>query len=190
MPKSNIIVSVVAAGLAIVSVSLFFILLDGDAAPPIVIEDVPSKIEIAVSIEGAVATPGVYRLTSDARLADAVEMAGGFTPDADVADLNMASRLHDEQQIVIPSKSGAPNGSPFALPASAADQSSSGLININTASASQLEELPGIGPVLAERIVAYREANGPFARVEELARVEGISPAMVEEMRDQITVVP
>jgi len=190
MPKSNIIVSVVAAGLAIVSVSLFFLLLDRESAPPIVIEDVPSQIEIAVSIEGAVAKPGVYRHPSDARLADVVEAAGGFTPDADVADLNMASRLHDEQRIVIPSKSGAPYGSPGALPVSETVQSNSLLIDINTASANQLEELPGIGPVLAERIVAYREANGPFARVEELARVEGISLAMVEEMRDQITVSP
>ena len=190
MPRSNLITAAASAFLAFVSVALFLVLLDRDSAPPIVIEGDPSLIEIAILIEGAVATPGIYRLSADARLADAVAAAGGFTAGADVTDLNLAARLDDEQKIVIPFLGTDPGVSPIARPQSDDDAATSDLIDINTATAGELEELPGIGPVLAERIVAYRDANGPFTRVEELARVEGISLAMVDEMRDLIAISP
>jgi competence protein ComEA len=188
MTTKSVAVAVAATALiATVGAFLVLFLYDGRDQPEIVIEDGLARTEIMVSVDGAVIDPGAYRLKGDARLADAIEAAGGFAPSADFSGVNLAERLEDEQQIIIPALVNG-SASPVADSPSDADENQIHAVNINTADIAKLDQLPGIGPVLAQRIVDYRESNGAFTRVEELARVNGISPAMVEELGDQITV--
>lgn len=137
---------------------------------------------IAVQIDGAIATPGVYQLPSGARLNDLVQRAGGLTAEADVASLNLAARVGDGERVRIPPLVPVTRPEAIASPATSVH-----LVNVNTASAADLAELPGIGPVLSERIVAYRDINGPFTSLDQLANVEGISAGLVEKLRALIT---
>lgn len=183
---------------AIVLVAVVVRLFDASTAPPIVIEEAPAA-EIVVEVVGAVATPGVYRLPTDARQGDAVAAAGGLRADADAAAVNLARRLRDEERLVVPTIGPAAPAAPDSagtegVAASVAPTGAAGAaavpVNINTATVEQLETLPRIGPALAARIVAYREERGPFRSVEDLAAVEGISPQMVDELRSLVTVGP
>lgn len=137
---------------------------------------------IVVQVDGAVATPGTYRLPGGARLDDLVGQAGGLTEDADLATLNLAARVGDGEVVRIPDRSTAVPVTEVPGTASAATR-----VNINTASAEELVQLPGIGPVLSDRIVAYREQNGSFISLDDLVEVEGISTRLVEELRPLIT---
>lgn len=138
--------------------------------------------ELCVHVDGAVASPGVYRLPAGSRIVDAVEAAGGLAEGARSAGVNLAQALVDGQQVVIP------DASDEALPASApaADGGGGGLISINTASAAELTALDGIGEATAEKIVADREANGPFASIDDLKRVSGIGDKKLEALRDDV----
>lgn len=195
---SRIMVGVMGAIAAVVLVGAFFRLFDAATAPPIVIADPPVLSEIVVAVDGAVATPGLYHLPGDARHGDAITAAGGLSEDADPALVNPARRLHDEERLVVPSRSptttpAIAGGSPVPREeqpgdSEAATTGPSREININTASAKELEALPGIGPTLAERIVARRSERGPYRTVEELDAIEGISPRLVEELRPLVTV--
>ncbi len=149
------------------------------------VEPLETPADITVYVGGAVAQPGLHTLPAGSRLADALDRAG-LLPGADASRLPLAERLRDGQSIVVPERSAqAPDGSGVAT---ATVEPASTLIDINTASADELEALPGIGPALAERIVAYRTEHGPFQSVDELAEVRGISPRMVDELRDLVTV--
>ncbi len=148
------------------------------------VEPLETPSEISVYVSGAVAQPGLYTLPAGSRLVDALERAV-LLPGADTSRLPLAERLRDGQSIVVPERPAQETGSEAA--ATAAEPSST-LIDLNTASADELETLPGIGPVLAERIVAYRTEHGPFRSVDELAEVRGISPRMVDELRGLVTV--
>ena len=146
---------------------------------------------IAVFITGAVERPGVYRVPRDSRLVEVVALAGGFLEGADVTQLNLAEKVEDGQEINIPGPADVPTpqlviggGGLLVTPTLPAG----GLININTATAAQLEGLPGIGPTTAARIVQYREENGLFERVDDLLKVPGIGPATLEEIRAFVTV--
>jgi competence protein ComEA len=155
------------------------------AQPIEILEPSPSSVvsqEEAVYVTGAVAKPGVYYLPQESRVQDALEAAGGPTVNADLDRVNLAQRVHDEDQIYVP-EIGEEN-----LPATSSGGSGEGLLDINTASAAELESLPGIGPVLAQSIVDYREAHGPFGTVEEIMEVQGIGQAVFEEIRELITV--
>lgn len=126
-----------------------------------------------VHVSGAVARPGLVTVPEGARVADAVEHAGGVVSGADVAAVNLARLARDGEQIHIPLEGEAP-----------APGAASGPVSLNSADAAGLETLPGVGPVLAERIVADREANGPYESVEDLARVSGVGEAMVASLED------
>ena len=157
---------------------------DGDV---VIISD-PAAFEIAVEVRGAVRSPGVYRLSQDSRLGDLLTAAGGVTTDANLAPHNLARRLSDAEVVVIERVGSA---TPVVAMASEVPPPSiSYQININTASNSQLETLPGIGPVLAQRIIDDRNANGPYRDVADLARVPGISKKLIDEIQTQITVGP
>jgi competence protein ComEA len=143
----------------------------------------PAAILI-VDVAGAVRQPGVYEFADGDRVIDAIERAGGSVPKADLSLLNLAAPLVDGTQILVP-KAGAV--APGAL-GGAPGTSTSGLIDINTASATELETLSGIGEVLAATIIEYRTQNGPFVSVEDLMDVSGIGPATLDEIRDQVTV--
>ncbi|MDK1010047.1 MAG: ComEA family DNA-binding protein [Actinomycetota bacterium] len=133
---------------------------------------------IRVHISGAVVAPGVVELPSDSIVADAVGAAGGATHDADLTSINLAAALRAGERIVILTV-----GVSGELMGARAETG----IDLNTASASELESLPGVGPVLAERIVAYRTDRGPFRTVEDLLDVPGIGEAKLALMRDAIS---
>ena len=158
--RALLVVSSAVAALALVG--LGFAVFDDRSAPPIVIEDPLAEATIVVAVEGEVAAPGVYRLPGDARTQDALASAGGPAPDADLATINLARRLRDEDRIVVPRLVPAPRASAAVTatppqagsePASSAPTGSA-LIDLNGASPAELDTLPGIGPALAERIVA------------------------------------
>lgn len=173
-----VVVSLIVSALVTTTVLIVADRLD---RPPLVVAD-GSLPTIAVQIDGAVATPGTYRLPGGARLDDLVGRAGGLTSEADVTSVNLAARVGDGEAVRIPARSTSMPTHPAAGTATAAAR-----ININTASMADLERLPGIGPVLSERIVAYREANGPFTSLDQIAEVDGISTGLLEELRPMIT---
>jgi competence protein ComEA len=141
-------------------------------------------VMLIVDVAGAVHQPGVYEFAEGDRVIDAIERAGGALPKADLSLLNLAAALVDGTQILVPKAGPAvPGAVPGATPGS-----TGGLININTASATELEALPGIGEVLSATIVEYRTQNGPFTSVDQLEDVSGIGPATLEEIRDQVTI--
>jgi competence protein ComEA len=139
-------------------------------------------VPIAVHVGGEVANPGLYHLRPDARVNDAVLAAGGASPDGDVQRLNLAARLADGQQILVPSKV---DGRP-ALPVAGAPTPAR--VNINTASLAELDTLPGIGPATAQRIIAYREQHGPFANVEQLREARLVNASTFDAIKDLVTV--
>jgi competence protein ComEA len=145
----------------------------------------PSGPPIIVDVTGWVHEPGVYEFAQGERVIDAVERAGGARTGADLSVLNLAAPLTDGTQVVVPKQGAAPAGT---VPGETGGGTTSGLININTASATEFETLSGIGEVLAGAIVDYRTENGPFASVDDLENVSGIGPATLEEIRDQVTV--
>ena len=151
----------------------------GDEAPP--------PAEMVVDVSGAVMSPQVVIVPEGARVADAIEAAGGLAPDADVSALNRAAPVVDGGKIDVPRK-----GEVAARDASAGDAESTaegaGLININMADASELDALPGVGPATARAIVEDREANGPFTSPEDLMRVSGIGEKKYEKLKSQICV--
>ena len=130
--------------------------------------------EITVHVAGEVRAPGLVRIPAGSRVADAVAAAGGFTEDAEPATLNLAAPVVDGQQVVV----GGPGS----------QEAASGKVSLNRASASELEVLTGVGPVLASRIVSHREANGPFTTVEDLLDVPGIGEAKLSTIRDFVVV--
>lgn len=125
---------------------------------------------VVVSVVGQVARPGLVTLPSGARVADAVQAAGGLLPGTDPAVVNLAAVVSDGQQIAV--------AVPGAAPVGQASSGSAAPVDINTATSGDLDALPGIGPVLAQRIVAYRQEHGPFRTAEQLADVPGIGPAL------------
>jgi competence protein ComEA len=153
---------------------------------------VATAASIVVHVVGAVQRPGVYSLAPGSRLDDAVRAAGGLTEEADASRINLADYARDAQQVYVPVKGETPPPGPTTVAGGSVGAGNSegarGLIPINTASAAQLEALPGIGPALAERIVAYREAHGPFRQPEEIMQVTGIGEARYEQIRSLITI--
>lgn len=149
----------------------------------------PTPRSVFVHVAGWVREPGVYELQEGARVIDALEQAGGPKRGAELSALNLAAVLTDGQQVIVPRavEPGAAGSAGATVP-SAPGVAPGGLINVNTATAAELEELPGIGPVLAEAIVAFREENGPFTSVDQLEDVSGIGPVTLEEIRDLVTV--
>lgn len=138
---------------------------------------------IRVYISGAVVRPDVYTLSPDAIVRDAVQAAGGPTSDADLNRVNLAQPLRDGEQVYVPRVGEAAAPSPGE-----AGGVTTALININTATQAELETLPGIGPVIAQRIIEYRETNGPFATIEDVQNVPGIGPDTFEKIKNLITV--
>jgi competence protein ComEA len=143
---------------------------------------------IFVHILGAVARPGLYELSEGDRAVDAVAAAGGFTPDADRSQLNLARFVTDGEQIAVPAAGAAApvGGTPGGAPGGGAVVP--GKVNINTADAATLETLPRVGPAMAERIIAWREENGRFAAVEDLMSVSGVGEKTFESLRELVTI--
>lgn len=145
-----------------------------------------STRKLAVHVAGAVERPGLYRVDEGKRVADALEAAGGPTTEAAIDNLNLAARLRDGEKVLVPRVAAEPGAgsAPGATEAREGQQA----ININTAGIDELQNLPGIGPSLAQRIVSYREKNGQFSSVSELDRVDGIGPQRLKSLKDLVTI--
>jgi competence protein ComEA len=161
-----------------------------ETPPPSGAAEAPSPV--VVSVVGLVARPGLVTLPEGARVADAVAAAGGLLPGTDAASVNLAAVVADGQQIAV----GVPGAAPAPPPgpsdpaggSAGGSAGSDGPLDVNTATVSDLDALPGIGPVLAQRIVDHRESNGRFTSVEQLDDVPGIGPAIYAELADRVRV--
>lgn len=140
---------------------------------------------VVVHVAGAVAAPGVHRLPPGSRVIDAVEASGGLLPDADAAAVNLAAPLEDGVQVYVPRVGEEP---PVAPAGGAAADAAAGPIDLNTADASLLETLPGVGPATAAAIIDHRTRHGPFASVDALLEVRGIGEAKLAALRDLVRV--
>lgn len=142
-----------------------------------------ARPRLVVHVVGAVRHPGLYRLRDGARIADAVGRAGGAARAADLSALNLAAPLADGAQVLVPRRQqGGPP--PDAAPAGTGTGPP---LSLASATVEQLDELPGVGPVTAQKIVDYRTANGPFGSIDELDEIPGIGPARIEQIRDLVT---
>lgn len=191
--------SLTRIGLAIVAIVAALVLvfaatraIDERTAPPIIIDNALVQPGIVVDLRGEVAKPGVYELPAGSRLDDAIVAAGGLTDDADLTQLNLASRLQDGTIVTVPGPASGPGE-----PAVAGDPDNgvigadpSGLVNLNTADVKELESLPGVGEVTAGRIIEYRETHGPYRSVDDLVHVQGVSTRTINGLRDVVTTGP
>ena len=153
---------------------------------PVMLLPTPAPTNLTIDVTGEVVKPGVYQLPPNSHVLDAIQAAGGLLVDADVNTLNMASEVSDGQKIIVLTQSQLP------VPMQGTERSNpievNGLIDINTATAEQLDILPGIGPTKASDIITYRQKNGAFDRIEDIQNVTGIGPATFEAIRNLISV--
>jgi competence protein ComEA len=141
---------------------------------------------VVVHVAGAVRDPGVYKLPSTARVDDAVARAGGATRRADLGGLNLAAKLEDGRQVLVPERAG--RGAAAAAPGAAAAEPAEGQpLNLNTATLEQLDTLSGVGPTTAQKILDYREELGGFSSIEELGEIPGIGEKRLASLREEVT---
>lgn len=140
---------------------------------------------LTVHVAGAVRRPGLYRLRTGARVADALKRAGGASRRAELTALNLAAKLEDGRQVLVPARA-APAGQAGAATAST-PSAPDAPINLNTATAEQLDQLDGVGPAIAEKILQYRQEHGGFGSLQDLGRVPGIGEKRLASLREQVT---
>lgn len=166
--------------------ALIWVVARNPSGEAVVLRPVPTEKPLIVHITGAVPRPGVYALPKGARVQDAISAAGGFLAEAEKSQINLAALVEDGERLDIPYIEGA---SPvLGTPVPEVVTSTTELIDINIASAAELESLPGIGPTTAQKIIEYREQNGPFLNTEDIINVSGIGPGTYERIKDLITV--
>jgi competence protein ComEA len=187
MKKWHLIIFGVACGL--LASGLILLIASPPRGAPVTLLPQPTPSPLLVYVTGAVEKPGVYELPLNSRLQNAIELAGGLMPDADITAINMAEKVNDGQKIFVPLVGEITDPSPSASEKSgAAAAAPSGPININTANAEELDTLPGIGPAKAAAIIEFRNANGPFESLEDLLEVPGIGEKICEDIQDLITI--
>jgi competence protein ComEA len=159
------------------------------AAPAVTPVRAPAKPAAAaakllvIDVAGAVRRPGLYRLRSGSRIDDAIAAAGGATGKAQLDTVNLAAPVADGEQVVVPGPGASTGGAAAATPPAAAGSSPSAPVDLNSATLEQLEALPGIGPVTAQKILDYRQQHGAFHSVDELQGVPGIGPAHMAQLK-------
>ena len=160
---------------------------DPVAAPLEAIADERPRAQLVVHVVGEVRRPGLYRLRDGARIADAVRRAGGALREADLAALNLAAPLVDGVQVLVPSSVAASSGAASPGAGAAGVVAGTSAVSLSSATIEELDELPGVGPVTAQKIVDHRTEHGPFASVDDLDAVPGIGPTRIEQLRDLVT---
>lgn len=186
-----VIYTIVGVLLGLLVSGLMYETVRSPVGEPIVLLPSPTPKPIIVYVSGAVKRPGVYRLPLESRVVDAIQQAGGFLLNAEMDRVNLADLVVDGGQIVVPGGINIPtpqlaiggNGLLFTPTPPFGSK-----ININIASAEELDQLPGIGPTAAKKIVEYRNVNGLFTRVEDLLKVPGIGPTILEDIRSMIDI--
>jgi competence protein ComEA len=187
-----------AAGLfAIAVLGLLLLRHHAAASPPRAAAPVPIRVaaddsgpggRVFVHVAGAVRKPGVYTLRAGARVADAVERAGGARPSADLSAVNLASKLEDGRQVLVPRRVGGGVAATVAPPGTALSGAPAQPIDLNTATLEQLDTLDGVGPATAQKIMDYRTEHGGFGSVDELGQVPGIGEKRLAALRDHVRV--
>jgi competence protein ComEA len=142
--------------------------------------------DVVVDVAGAVGKAGVYRLPGGSRVNDAVQRAGGATARAELESINLAARLTDGQQVVVPRKLATGAGGGGATAGSAASVDDSGPISLGTATVEQLDTIDGIGPVTAQDIIDFRDQHGGISSIDQLDQISGIGPATMESLRARL----
>jgi competence protein ComEA len=183
----NVIIGIL---IGLVMAGVLYLTVRTPAGEPVTLLPTPTPEPIIVYVTGAVKRPGVYKLPHDSRLVDAIQQAGGFLTEADLSQINLANKVTDGEQIIVPGSNEVPTpqltigGSGLLFtPTPPAGHP----LNLNTASAEELDALPGIGPTAAQKIVEYRQANGLFTQLEDLLKVPGIGPSILEQIRGLVT---
>lgn len=166
----------------------------------------PTPLPLQVYVSGGVAQPGIYALSVDSRVQDAIDAAGGLVPQAALSNINLAALVKDGERLDIPIlapatppqavsaaapvpvQAAVPSSQSQVMPTAAILSAEPGKVNINTAGLEELDTLPGVGPVTAQKIIDYRQANGPFQTIEAIMDVSGIGPATFAKMQDLITI--
>jgi competence protein ComEA len=158
--------------------------------PPTFATTTAPPARVVVDVVGAVRRPGLYRLAQGARVADAVARAGGSTRKADLSLVNLAALVSDGEQVVVPRRGAAVGAAGAAAGGAAGAAGASGIptgpVHLNSATVEQLDALPGVGPVTAQKILDYRQKHGAFTSVDELDAVSGIGPARLDQLRDLV----
>jgi competence protein ComEA len=157
------------------------------AAPLEPVADAPARAVLVVHVVGEVRRPGLYRLREGARVADAVRRAGGARAGGDLAALNLAAPLVDGIQVLVPSRASGTGGSSSAGSAATDGSGPTAPVSLSSATVEELDELPGVGPITAQKIVDYRAEHGSFASVDDLDAVPGIGPTRIEQLRELVT---
>jgi competence protein ComEA len=173
------------------AVGLLKYLVQGPPGEAVILRAPPTPLPVQVHVSGSVLAAGVHTLPAGSRVVDAVMAAGGLSPEANPEGLNLAAYLEDGEQIFVPSIAAeieVSKGVSLEIHSSSKSEDGSDLINLNTASQQDLETLPGIGPVLAQEIITYRESNGPFLNIEDVLLVKGIGDVKYDQIRELITV--
>lgn len=167
-----------AASVAAAGVVVLLLVWPAPAEAPVI--DFPAPVTTAglvtVHVSGLVARPGLVSVTRGSRVADVIRAAGGALPEADIGSINLAAQVVDGQQLVVPG------------PGEVVETDATGMVRLNSADATVLQQLPGVGPVLAERIVSHRDNHGPFTEIEDLLDVAGIGEAKLAALRDLVIV--
>ena len=156
------------------------------AVPLEPVAEAPPRTILVVHVVGEVRRPGLYRLRDGSRIADAVRRAGGALRDADLAAVNLAAPLVDGVQILVPVKAVAA-GPPTGGFGDGGGVATTGPVSLSSATLDELDALPGVGPITAQKILDYRMEHGPFASVDDLDAVPGIGPTRIEQLRDLVT---
>ena len=181
--------SLLSISALVIALSIFLVMRGASEEIPLAPEGLAvteAVAQVTVDVAGAVKTPGVYTLPANSRVMDAIKAAGDKLKGADVSDINLARIVKDGEQIYIypPNKSG----SAIRISPQRAKAKATGPIALNRASAKELESLDGIGPVLAARIIAYRNQNGPFLTVDDLMKVSGIGTVKFAQFKEKLRI--
>jgi competence protein ComEA len=161
-------------------------LAEADAVADRTRPSVPASV--TVHVVGAVMRPGVYTLATGSRASDAVAVAGGLLGNAEQSGINLARQLADGEQLVVPVQGAAPVAGSGGSAVGSGSGTAGGSVDLNTANATELDTLPGVGPATAAKIIADRTANGPFRTIEDLMRVPGIGATRFESLKDLVVV--
>jgi competence protein ComEA len=188
LPISRRSAVLAAAALLLALVLADRLLLGAGAAQPAHVLPPPAALTVAdarlvVDVVGAVRRPGLYRLPQGTRVADALARAGGLTQKADRSLVNLAAPLADGEQVIVPSRAA---GSAAAAGATGGPAGPAGPVHLNVATLEQLDALPGVGPVTAQKILDYRQKHGAFGSVDELDAISGIGPARLDQLREVV----
>jgi competence protein ComEA len=163
----------------------------GAAPAPTATGPAPPQAPLVVSVAGKVHRPGLVEVPAGARVADVLEAAGGALPGTDLSGLNLARRVGDGEQVAVgvpPAPDALPGPTPGTAPSSPANSAPAGKVDLNTATVEQLDALPGVGPVTAQRILEWRSHHGRFTRVEQLREIEGIGERRFAQLRELVVV--